>query len=95
MSNRVSLQHPAGKKAVSMNAERYELLRRAITTVLANGTSLPHAALLAAVERYLKEEHLSFTGSLAWHLEWVKLDMEARAALLREKTGRDEQYRLP
>lgn len=82
METRVQLQHPAGKKAVSMDKEKYDMLRKAFFSRLKKGEST-HKEILESITADFKKNKIKFEGSVGWHAEWVKLDMEARKEIKR------------
>lgn len=83
MNKKVQLIHPAGKKAVSIDNGKYELLKKSITGFLSAKGELTHTELVKAITEALKKDKVKFEGSLAWYLEWVMLDLEARKEIRR------------
>lgn len=45
-----------------------------------------------AIKKELKAKGQTFQGSLPWHLEWVKLDLEARKAIRRVPGTSPQRY---
>lgn len=88
MDNKIQLNHPAGKKAVRMEKEKYDILKTYILHYLKEHGTSAHTELLQAVTKSLKRDKVKFKGSIEWHLEWVKLDLEAGKIIRRagEKT---------
>jgi hypothetical protein len=85
MEKQIQLQHPAGRKAVTIDREKYELLRKAmINHLLMNGEST-HTEILRAVKEDFQRNQVEFEGSVEWYLEWVKLDLEAKKEIRRNK----------
>ena len=83
MNKKIQLLHPDGKKAVSMDPEKYTVLKKALLNFLrANGEST-HTEILEAITEDFKKNKTLFGGSVAWHLEWAKLDLEARKEIKR------------
>lgn len=80
---KIELKHPEGKKAVSMDSDKYNLIADAIVALLGEGTELSHNDLLKGVKDAFGKSQITFPGSLNWHLEWVKLDLEARGKIKR------------
>ena len=76
MQKVMQLRHPAGKKAVSMDESKYELLKKIILHQLKAG-ELSHTEMLQAIIRDFEKQKIKFPGSIEWHMEWVKLDLEA------------------
>ena len=74
MEERIITLHPEGKRGVNISLARYQAVRRAILTSLADGRDLTFAELGHAVEQSLQ----GFAGSITWYYTCVKLDLEAR-----------------
>ena len=83
MEEKIQLKHPAGKKAVSMEKEKYEILKKIILKILKAKGEFTHKELLKAVTVNFKKDKIKFEGSIEWHMEWVKLDLEARKEIKR------------
>ena len=47
-----------------------------------NGEST-HSEIVESVTKELKQNKTKFEGSIEWHTEWVKLDLEARKEIKR------------
>lgn len=82
MKTRIQLEHPAGKKAVAMEAGKYSLMSNAILSRLAKGGSA-HAEMLQGVTDDFAAKGTRFPGSIGWHMLWVKLDLEAKDQIRR------------
>ena len=82
MKTKIQLKHPAGKKAVTMEASKYSLMMKAILAGLAKGRST-HSEILQALTDDFARNGKEFPGSIEWHMEWVKLDLEARKQIRR------------
>jgi hypothetical protein len=87
MENKIELKHPEGKKAVSMDANRYNTIKKALRESLQLTPDLTQKQLQESVSAYIKSNNIEFKGSVGWHMEWVKLDMEARNEILRIASG--------
>lgn len=83
MNHKIQLQHPAGKKAIKMDKEKYELLKSSLIRCLNTNGKLSHTEILQTVTKEFKTNNILFEGSLDWHLEWVKLDLEAQKVITR------------
>jgi hypothetical protein len=83
MEQILQLKHPAGKKAVSMNKGKYDSLRKALLNCLKTNGESSHADILQAITEDFKKNKTKFKGSVEWHMEWVKLDLEARKEINR------------
>jgi hypothetical protein len=80
----IQLQHPAGKKAVRFEKRKYDILRAPILNRLRTKGESTHSEILQAINEDLDKNKISFDGSVEWHMEWVKLDLEARNEIKRD-----------
>ena len=80
---KISLQHPKGKKAINMDQEKYEKLKKALLGCLNGNSGITHKELFKLVTEDFKKSKIKFEGSLEWYLEWVKLDLEAKKEIKR------------
>ena len=94
MTEKIELKHPEGKKAVSMDVEKYFILKSAIIECLKFKTELTHKELKQSVKDYLSDNNKRIEGSVPWHLEWVKLDLEAKKEIKRTDTKSGIKYIL-
>ncbi|MBK9722624.1 MAG: hypothetical protein IPO78_13570 [Saprospiraceae bacterium] len=46
-------------------------------------TESTHKEILNTITEDFKKNKLKFEGSIEWHMEWVKLDLEARKKITR------------
>ena len=83
MESKIQLSHPAGKKAVSMEKQKFNLLKKTLLKQLKIKGDLTHKELLQSVKEEFDKNKTEFTGSIEWHMEWVKLDLEARKQIKR------------
>ena len=83
MESRIQLKHPAGKKAVSMDPQKYAIIEKALMNCLWGGGEVTHTEILKSLKEEFKRNNTMFEGSVEWHLEWVKLDLEARNIIKR------------
>jgi len=83
MESRIQLKHPAGKKAVSMDQQKYATIEKALMNCLRAGGEVTHTEILKSLTEEFKKNNTTFEGSVEWHLEWVKLDLEARNVIKR------------
>ncbi|MEK7818195.1 MAG: hypothetical protein AAB255_00205 [Bacteroidota bacterium] len=79
----IQLKHPAGKNAVSIDKVKYEVLKVSLLNCLKTKGGLTHTEILQSVIKDFKKNKIKFDGSVEWHLEWVKLDLEARKVIKR------------
>ncbi|MEO6347531.1 MAG: hypothetical protein ABIO60_06435 [Aquaticitalea sp.] len=94
MELKIQLQHPQGKKAVSISKEKYELLQKLILDFFSVQKEGSFTEIANAITLNFKENNLKFQGSLKWYLEWVKLDLEARGILNRLPGTMPQKYIL-
>ena len=94
MEEKIQLRHPAGKHAVRMDSDKYQLFRNAILKSLPEGKAVTHGELLKFVLHYLKKNKISFNGSVEWHMETVKLDLEANKLITRVKESGRQYFKL-
>ncbi len=83
METKIQLQHPAGKKAVTMDQGKYETLKKALLKCLNTNGESTHKEIFEAITEDFKMRKTEFEGSVEWHMEWVKLDLEARGEIKR------------
>lgn len=83
MEQKIQLKHPAGKKTVSMDKDKYETLKTYLLTHLKNNGDSTHTELLKSITNGFRKDKVKFVGSIEWHMEWVKLDLEARNIIKR------------
>ncbi len=83
METKIQLKHPAGKKAVSISKDKYELLKGETIKYLKSNPEGTFSDISKAISQDFKERKIKFSGSLNWYLEWVKLDLEARGIIKR------------
>jgi len=72
MGEKIETLHLEGKQGLSIDTTRYETICEAVLGCLAGG-ELTHAQL-TCVEQITS---VMFLGSIAWHVEVVKHDLEA------------------
>ncbi len=83
MEQKILLKHPAGKKAVSMDKEKYNAIAKSVLYFLKTKGESTHTEILKAVIEDFKKNKTQFKGAIEWHMEWVKLDLEARKNIIR------------
>ena len=94
MKGKMQLKHPRGKKPVSMSKEKYLLLKPAILKCLRTTGEATFGEITRAIAKGFNTKGQKFQGSLPWHLEWVKLDLEARKVIRRVPDTTPQQYML-
>jgi hypothetical protein len=72
--------HPKGKQGVNISKDKYERIRQAILSILAEEKGILFKDLPAAVEQKLEGD---FDDSISWYVTTVKLDPEARGLIIR------------
>ena len=83
METKIQLKHPAEKKAVSMDMAKYAVLKESILNCLKKKGESTHTEILQKITDDFKKNKTKFEGSVEWHMEWVKLDLEARKEIKR------------
>ena len=83
METKIKLEHPANKKAVSMDKGKYDTLKKVILNRLKTKGESTHTEILKTITEDFKRNKIKFEGSIEWHMEWVKLDLEARQKIKR------------
>lgn len=94
MKQKIQLIHPHGKKAISMENEKYDFLKTSILKCLKEQVEVTHMELQNFITKDFRENHVKFQGSMEWNLEWVKLDLEARKEIKRVKVKSLYKYSL-
>ena len=92
MDQKVHLKHPQGEKPISMNRDKYDLLKPAVLKYLRAKGKATFTELSAAIAKDFRANRTQFKGSLPWHLEWVKLDLEARKMIKRVPNTTPQEY---
>jgi hypothetical protein len=87
MKDMIRTLHPEKKQGVNINREKYEIIRKAILSILRTQKEMTFMALSRAVE---KDVHGKFEGSVTWYVTTVKLDLEARGAVKRVPNSRPQ-----
>lgn len=90
---KIQLEHPQGKQAVRMDPAKYQVLRKAILEILQTG-AMTHTEMYQAINLKFANEQYHFPGSIQWHLQSVKMDMEAKKLIIKEGAN-PQSYRLP
>ncbi len=86
MGLKIQLKHPLGKKAVSMDKLKYDILNKAFLNQLKKRGK--------AIAEDFKSNNIKFEGSIQWHVEWVKLDLEAKKEILRVPKTSPQKYEI-
>lgn len=83
METKIQLKHPAGKNAVSMDKTKYDALKTVLLDRLKTKGESTHSEILQAITEDFRRNKTKFEGSIEWHMQWVKLDLEARKEIKR------------
>src|SRR5689334_458538 len=84
--------HPEGKKGVRVKRVLYDQVRAAILSELRQKGPSPFRELMEAVMVRLGPD---FPGSPGWYYTSVKLDLEARAHIRCDRSGKVQVVSLP
>ncbi len=85
MEDKIHLVHPEGKKGISMNVKKYNVLQSSILDVLTTHGAITHTELITKTSEEIIKSKISFEGNLGWHIEWVKLNLESKGLIQRTK----------
>lgn len=66
-----------------MDKAKYTAMKKAIILSLNENDELSHTELAKAIKSYFQKNKIRFNGSIEWHMEWVKLDLEANKFITR------------
>ena len=88
--DKVQTGHPAGKRGVRIDRAKYDMTREAIRHCLSKG-DLTQKELVACASQQLEGR---LEGSVAWYMETVKLDLEAKGEVERYRDRPHDRYRL-
>lgn len=85
MKEKIQLIHPAGKKAIRMDRIKYDVLKYAFLEHLRTNGESAHTEIYKSIISKFALNNIKFEGSIEWHMEWVKLDLEARNEIKRKE----------
>jgi uncharacterized protein DUF6958 len=91
MKDMIRTLHPQKKQGVNISREKYEVIRKAILSILRAQKEMSFTNLSRAVE---KEVNDTFEGSVMWYVTTVKLDLEARGTVKRVPNSRPQLVKL-
>ena len=77
MEQKIQLKHPEGKKAISIDKLKYDILKKAILNHLKKNGEATHTEIWDAITEDFKKNNIKFEGSIQWYMEWVKLDLQS------------------
>ena len=92
METKIQLSHPDGKKAITMDKQKYTIVSEAILKLITTKGALTYSEILQGVTDEFRKNRTEFNGSLSWHLEWIKLDLEARRKIKRVELESTVKY---
>lgn len=77
METKMQLRHPSGKKAFSMEKGKYEVMKKTLLNCLSAKGPSTQKEILQVITENFEQNNIVFDGSVKWHMEWLKLDLEA------------------
>ena len=66
-----------------MDTEKYGVIEKSLLNCLKIKAESTHKEILMTITEDFKKNKIKFAGSIEWHMEWVKLDLEARKIITR------------
>ena len=81
-TERILTLHPQGKHGVSINGEKYTIIKSAIKSILTHTGEIDFSDLLNKVKKNLEG---TFTSSINWYVTTEKLDLEAGREIVRAR----------
>lgn len=90
IESKILTLHPESKKGVNISLKRYNTVKDAIMDCLEK-KELTHTGLTKCVTEKICG---TFTGSVSWYVEVVKLDLEAREIIERITDKKPQLYRI-
>lgn len=91
MEKILTLHPQPDKQGVSIDRQKYDLIRAAILQVINDRGEISFGDLTKSVEQQVVPE---FDGSVPWYVTTVKLDLEARGLIERVPKCTPQQLRL-
>lgn len=91
MKDTIRTLHPEKKQGVNISREKYEIICKAIMSVMQGKKEMTFMNLSRAVE---KQVNGNFEGSVTWYVTTVKLDLEARGVIRRVPHSRPQLIQL-
>lgn len=92
----LNVNYARGKGGTRVDAEKYEIMRKAILKAVPRSTTgIAFKDLPAAVAKALKTADRARFGSIAWYATTVKLDLEARGLIERIPGSKPQRLRRP
>ena len=94
MEQKIQLKHPEGKKAVSMDKLKYDVLKKTLLNHLKKKGEATHTEIWDAITEDFKKNKIKFEGSIQWYMEWVKLDLQANKIIGKVPKTSPQKYAL-
>jgi hypothetical protein len=94
MVQKIQLKHPSGKKSITMDKVKYDILRNALLDHLSAKGESTFTEIWKSISDDFTKNQVKFKGSIQWHIEWVKLDLEANKKIRRLPNTSPEKYAL-
>ena len=94
MKQKIQLKHPEGKKAVSMDKLKYDILKKTLLNHLKKKGEATHTEIWDAITEDFKKNKIKFEGSIQWYMEWVKLDLQANKIIGKVPKTSPQKYAL-
>ncbi len=66
-----------------MEKQKYSVIEKSVLNCLKVKGESTHTEILKAITEDFEMNLTQFEGSIEWHMEWVKLDLEARKKITR------------
>jgi hypothetical protein len=95
MEQKIELIHPAGKKAIRMDKSKYDTIKKSLIAFLEKNGATTHKEMFNGILADFKKKNIAFKGSVEWHMEWVKLDLESRKEIIKDTSNNPVKYRIP
>jgi hypothetical protein len=80
MEEKILTLHPKGKKGTNIIKRRYDIIKRAMLSIISKEGDIAYQDLSDKMVDQLQD---SFDGKVAWYVVTVKLDLEARGIIER------------
>lgn len=90
-SSKIITLHPAKKMGVSINREKYEIVKKVILSELNKKEQVGFSEIVKTANRILNK---NFEGKVTWYVVTVKLDLEARGLIERTNNKGRQALRL-
>lgn len=94
MEKKIQPKPTTDKKAISMDEEKYIVIEKSVLNYLKAKGESTHTEILMAVTEDFEKNIKLFEGSIEWHMEWVKLDLETRKIITRVSDTSPIKFKL-